>query len=545
MLSVPRFVLASLLTCLVCQCSFACAAESSEGEVCTQTQGEASAPVILLVHGLSWEDPNGDNVAPWEVWGERADGKWSGMIGALEARGRRFGGVACFRKNRRTLPAALDTTGVDGDSRTADFFALEFTPLAGQDGLVAKASELQVCIKELCKYCDARKVIIVAHSAGGLVARYYMQNADRGCSYRDDVDRLITIGTPHQGSVFARIVDWAWKLLNRFGGIDRISSIQVDSGFFEELNGNLDLPQDAVYASIVVRSLKKGDCKQATEYDVPDVSYLPRDYRLGNDGWVDVLSQNLILTKCADRYEEGTGQAVQAVSARVEGVDGKWAHEVEPLDSQVQSLVQMFLRKDKGVWTGTPEWKGRTEWIDLRAAECAAASVEAEANARFVLNASRVDVEVDFIREDTGGCLYNFSGKAYFKCQGEVRVEGMLRIECDRFGRIERWGIIGTPLFINLNTDRRSPGPLVDLGKKYMDKGEYSKAIGIFVDSQQRGKVHPALLCQAYTARGHRREMRGNLEGAFEDYCRAIETGKADGSLCDVRERVQAKLQEL
>lgn len=40
------------------------------------------------------------------------------------------------------------------------------------------------------------KVVLVGHSMGGLVARAYIQ----GSTYRSDIERLITLGTPHQGA---------------------------------------------------------------------------------------------------------------------------------------------------------------------------------------------------------------------------------------------------------------------------------------------------------------------------------------------------------
>ncbi|MCU0491039.1 MAG: permease [Chloroflexaceae bacterium] len=43
------------------------------------------------------------------------------------------------------------------------------------------------------------KVILVGHSMGGLVARSYIQSS----GYRGDVERLITLGTPHRGSAQA------------------------------------------------------------------------------------------------------------------------------------------------------------------------------------------------------------------------------------------------------------------------------------------------------------------------------------------------------
>jgi len=46
------------------------------------------------------------------------------------------------------------------------------------------------------------KVDIVAHSMGGLVARYYIQSG----FYRDDVNKLITVNTPHSGSQAANLL---------------------------------------------------------------------------------------------------------------------------------------------------------------------------------------------------------------------------------------------------------------------------------------------------------------------------------------------------
>lgn len=43
------------------------------------------------------------------------------------------------------------------------------------------------------------KVVLVGHSMGGLVSRSYIQSS----AYRNDVDRLITLGTPHRGSAEA------------------------------------------------------------------------------------------------------------------------------------------------------------------------------------------------------------------------------------------------------------------------------------------------------------------------------------------------------
>lgn len=51
-------------------------------------------------------------------------------------------------------------------------------------------------IKEVKSICDCDKVDLVAHSMGGLVARYYIESD----LYQDDVDQMIFLAVPHIGS---------------------------------------------------------------------------------------------------------------------------------------------------------------------------------------------------------------------------------------------------------------------------------------------------------------------------------------------------------
>jgi pimeloyl-ACP methyl ester carboxylesterase len=54
------------------------------------------------------------------------------------------------------------------------------------------------------------KITVIAHSAGGLIARYYMscRDADEfGARYTGKIARLITLGTPHQGVNFLDLFD--------------------------------------------------------------------------------------------------------------------------------------------------------------------------------------------------------------------------------------------------------------------------------------------------------------------------------------------------
>ena len=149
-----------------------------------------SSPPVLLVHGILF-DLESDDV----TWGRQlapgSDGSgWSGMIGFLESRGFAYGGEIRPSRGRIRLPDQLDTRGVRGQSRDAKVFVLKFSPYANTDGLGYKAAELAEAVKQVCRFTGARKVRIVGHSAGGLVARVYLQSALPGVEYRHDVDRV-------------------------------------------------------------------------------------------------------------------------------------------------------------------------------------------------------------------------------------------------------------------------------------------------------------------------------------------------------------------
>jgi pimeloyl-ACP methyl ester carboxylesterase len=53
---------------------------------------------------------------------------------------------------------------------------------------------------------SAGKVNIVAHSRGGLFARYYLQSSSPDVPYLNDVNTLITINSPHSGSQAANLI---------------------------------------------------------------------------------------------------------------------------------------------------------------------------------------------------------------------------------------------------------------------------------------------------------------------------------------------------
>ena len=69
-------------------------------------------------------------------------------------------------------------------------------PLAGIEHF---AGQLAARIEAICAVTGAERVALIAHSMGGLVARAYLRRFGTA-----RVEQLITIGTPHHGSMLAR-----------------------------------------------------------------------------------------------------------------------------------------------------------------------------------------------------------------------------------------------------------------------------------------------------------------------------------------------------
>ncbi len=64
------------------------------------------------------------------------------------------------------------------------------------------AADLGAHIERICEQTGHDQVHVVGHSLGGLIARYYVQRQD---GHRR-VTSLVTLGTPHSGTVWAHIV---------------------------------------------------------------------------------------------------------------------------------------------------------------------------------------------------------------------------------------------------------------------------------------------------------------------------------------------------
>jgi pimeloyl-ACP methyl ester carboxylesterase len=146
---------------------------------------------VILVHGLASDA-----------------GTWAGLSQFLVAQGWQFGGTSTF------IPATLGVTPVSA----GHFYAMNFSDhnagtFRSQNlSLDRQGYELAAVIQAvLTANPGAQKVILVAHSMGGLAAREYLQGLARlnpsaaRIPYRGDVARLIAIGTPHLGSPLAAL----------------------------------------------------------------------------------------------------------------------------------------------------------------------------------------------------------------------------------------------------------------------------------------------------------------------------------------------------
>ena len=100
-------------------------------------------------------------------------------------------GILCNRGVWRSLERRLRAAGL------APVRSVNLEPLFDDIDLQARRVEPQLLA--LQQQCGGAPVLIVAHSMGGLVARALLRGAARGA-----VGRLVTIGSPHHGSIVAR-----------------------------------------------------------------------------------------------------------------------------------------------------------------------------------------------------------------------------------------------------------------------------------------------------------------------------------------------------
>lgn len=408
------------------------------------------ACVTLLLPGMQFDldDPSLSFGSPHE----NSDGefRWSGLIGSLDSANHPFGGVIRPDGASLALPKCLDTKGARVHPREAKLFVLDYSSSATVDGLAYKTLELAACIEELREYTGCEKVRLVAFSAGGLVARAYLQSALPKVAYEGDVDRLITIATPHLGSEKAE----------HFGDFlgTRATSIKPSSDLIQRLNDDLELPADVKYASIVVRGMRIGSSGLHDQHedlfqkfvDQSLIAKLPLDYQKGTDQVVNVWSQNLAVTRCARDYERANDKPVQYALARVSDPSpSDWVpfdtcvHEVAANDDSVVELVKSLLCDRNQCWSGLSGTE-KVRSLHRQASNCAfgiiedAMATKHKCSEVYYTNVSQVRHEGN----DGDRHKFSFVGEAKSKWRSPPRIrssatfEGTMELEIDKFGRV-------------------------------------------------------------------------------------------------------------
>jgi pimeloyl-ACP methyl ester carboxylesterase len=150
------------------------------------------------------------------------------------------------------------------------------------------AYELQSDIALAASNESQNQIDVVAHSMGGLIARAYTESEDLSdppwpTVYANDVRKLITLGTPHQGSCLADI--WPDLL-----GWTCLEQMEHGSEFLTELNaGTTGAALNVEYSSIAGNYYK---CCDIPKF-LPALIICLLGWGTENDGATDVLETKL------------------------------------------------------------------------------------------------------------------------------------------------------------------------------------------------------------------------------------------------------------
>ena len=207
---------------------------------------------ILLLHGLGQKA---------SVWDKDAIEFYEDDLGLHHA--------GILRPSKKGI--ALDKKG---SKSYMDFFTVQFSnPVDSVEGW---SKELEQCIQFVREKTGADKVILIGYSMGGLTARHYLTKHVKD----HHVQRLITIGSPHQGSAYAKVYNWktavnaslrdgkesifkpiieqAQELIRKAERDVPFDSPAVrdlrrpqDGGWFIEKSGNREHPLDVEYISVI------------------------------------------------------------------------------------------------------------------------------------------------------------------------------------------------------------------------------------------------------------------------------------------------------
>jgi pimeloyl-ACP methyl ester carboxylesterase len=204
-----------------------------------------------------------------------------------------------------------------------DFFTVAFANPT--DSVGAWKADLDNYVRIVRERTRAEKVLLIGYSMGGLTARYYLTQHPND----HHVQRLITIGSPHQGSPFAKIWRWKTSLVRAQQNanpvlaallkpaVDGLASLEKDMAFdapavrdlmrpedggeFTKRTGALPHPNDVEYVSVVgkvevlkeLQTLSKSGVQEIVRRGLEAIGFGMEAAFADGDGVVSARSQTM------------------------------------------------------------------------------------------------------------------------------------------------------------------------------------------------------------------------------------------------------------
>jgi triacylglycerol esterase/lipase EstA (alpha/beta hydrolase family) len=175
----------------------------------------------------------------------------------------------------------------------ARMFTIDFSDRSGTSfdllqvanaSVTYKAYELKRVIDLIKKATGQPQVILVGHSLGGVVARTYVQNLADWVSYGNDVTRVITIDSPHEGTTWAIssiALSWPLSLKPAAACISNPSTNKTEMvptwGFVPNVLGSLALPRTPDFVSIASYQGEKSKGDWIVSYNSQNLRHLYPD----------------------------------------------------------------------------------------------------------------------------------------------------------------------------------------------------------------------------------------------------------------------------
>jgi triacylglycerol lipase len=118
-------------------------------------------------------------------------------------------------------------------------------PNLGFDDIAVTSNVLRQVVDNVLASTGSDKVDLIGHSQGGLVARHYVKYRGGDTT----VDSLISLGSPHYGTIEANIASFLLGFGSCFGVIS-CQQMAIGSAFLNDLNAGPDQIGDVSYTNI-------------------------------------------------------------------------------------------------------------------------------------------------------------------------------------------------------------------------------------------------------------------------------------------------------